>query len=674
MNNHSKSNRFLLGVAGICIGLSIASVKPHFKGQRIAIFTLGLISSQAVLSRCKNVQSLWEKSATAAWEEIQEAKQKLTDTEIELKEKHRQEQSAVQTERTTLTRERDLLRGEAESLERELLAHQDAANADLMRKEAEFERLKVEASATLERMQAEANESLNRKKQAMLTDVAAQASKEIEQVRVGYQKALEQAKSELEKAEKDAALWKHRYDQLDKPRLPRRRENMAERFCEDYIFALWRHEVKRDSQSVKVGNSSVKFAETIKTDCDDRQPIDVATHFAFWLKLRNPEHFQTLKTDAVREKLAIALKTPVPYFVIEGSEGVIRCEIPQKPGYVIPKEYRNTEREKNLKLYDITSLEAKRGFLITGHPGSGKTSVMRFLGQVLGGKDAQRLALTPHEEDAASFQDAGFAVITDVQQILQQLQLLDEEIKLRGKDSSRRFKLIVAIDELGRILTSGKKAELKPEDLMESIRQMAVEGRKLDVIVLVGNHSQTTSAIKMDSEFRNSFYQLFLCGAALHVDSQPGKDARLTKEQEEYLHEAAYPCLALINSQFKLCKHPTHHEYSEYKDSGNPPKNIEQWEVNSITIPLASGCQHLAKKEDRKTHFSLSEDEQVLLDWVKEKQGEFYPIKNAANRSYFAKQRQLKLTEITAIIVKLNSLGLVELDNATTPQRYRARV
>lgn len=672
MENYSKSNRFLLGVAGVCIGLSVASVQPKFPGQRIAIFALGLISSHTVLGRCKNIQSLWEKNATAQWEEIEQAKQKVVDAEVQLQQERQREKETIATERANLKqREKGLedkeqiLLSRAEALEKELEARQAAGSSDLQRKEAEFQRLKAEMNATLKRQEEEANERLEFKRQQMITDVSAQAQRQVEEVKTGYQKVLDQSKAEREKAEKDAALWKYRYEQLDKPRLPRRRENMAERHCEDYIFALWRHEVKRESQTVKVGSTAVKFAETIKCDCADKQPMDLATHFVFWLKLRNPEHFQVLKTEALREKLAIAIKTPVPYFMIEEKEGLIRCEIPQKSGYVVPKEYRASETED--KLYDIKDLGAKRGFLVTGHPGAGKTSTMIYLGQQLGGKESQKLALTPHEEDAPKFQDAGFACITDIPQIIQQIGLLDEEIKLRGKDSSRRFKLVIAIDELGRILDSADK----PDVLMETVKHIAVEGRKLDVIVLVGNHSQTTKAIIMDGEFRASFYQLFLVGAARYAINQPGRDVDLKKWEEEWIKEAAYPCLALINGQYKVCKHPTHHDYSDYKDSDNPPKNIEQWEVNPITITLASGCQHLAKKEDRETHFSLSEDEQVLIDWGKEKEGEFYPIKNAANRSYFSKQRKLKLTEVTAIVAKLNSMELVELDDPTAPQRYR---
>jgi DNA polymerase III delta prime subunit len=318
------------------------------------------------------------------------------------------------------------------------------------------------------------------------------------------------------------------------------------------------------------------------------------------------------------------------------------------------------------KLFDVRNLEAKRGFLITGHPGAGKTSTMIYLGQQLGGHQAQKLALTPHEEDAPKFQEAGFACITDIPQITKQIGLLDEEIKLRASDSSRRFKLVIAIDELGRVLDSDDKAD----DLMETVRHIAVEGRKLEVIVLVGNHSQTTKAIKMDGEFRSSFYQLFLVGAARYAIKQPGREIELKKWEKDWVSEAAYPCLALINGQYKVCKHPTHHEYPDYKDSGNPPLNLEKWDVNPLTIKLAPGCQHLAQKEDRQYQFSFSEDEFKVIEYA-QKKGDWVTVKGLANTAYFRKERGLNLSDVRQIVEALNRASVITIDSAAKPSRYR---
>jgi hypothetical protein len=241
----------------------------------------------------------------------------------------------------------------------------------------------------------------------------------------------------------------------------------------------------------------------------------------------------------------------------------------------------------DLKIKDILTVGDKRSWLITGHPGAGKTSVMIYLGQQLGGKEAKRYALNPHKDEFSSYEPYGFIEINDLTVILEHIDLFYQELEARRQDPKRRWKLVICIDELGAIL----ERALDPKGLMGIIKQIAVEGRKLGMIVLVGNHSQTTEAIEMDAEFRNAFYQLFLVGAARYAIEQPHRKTRLIPVMEKWINETAYPALLLSNSCYSLVKHPTHGDYDQYQDSGNPPQNLEDWEVNLEDVEFIK-CPH----------------------------------------------------------------------------------
>ena len=211
-----------------------------------------------------------------------------------------------------------------------------------------------------------------------------------------------------------------------------------------------------------------------------------------------------------------------------------------------------------------------------------KLVVWIYLGQQLGGKDALRIALNPHQDDYSTYAQFGFVEISELSEILNYIYLLKNELELRRKDKNRRFKLVVVVDELGAILDSGDANEI-----MGIFRQLAVEGRKLGLVVLIGNHSQTTKAISMDSEFRSAFYQLFLVGAARYAVEQPHRNTGLSKLEENHINKSAYPALMLANMQYSLVKHPTHGDYKQYRDKGNLPRNLEQWESNIDSTELS---------------------------------------------------------------------------------------
>ncbi|OKH31040.1 hypothetical protein NIES2101_41875 [Calothrix sp. HK-06] len=251
---------------------------------------------------------------------------------------------------------------------------------------------------------------------------------------------------------------------------------------------------------------------------------------------------------------------------------------------VILRTIKKSARELKFKI--LTEVGNKRSWLVSGHPGAGKTSVLIYLCQQLGGIEAQRIALNPHDDNYSSYEKYGFVEINNIDEIVEQIYLLESELLKRRSDKNRRFMLVVAIDELGAILHGRNDAQ----KIMDIIKQLATEARKLNIMLAIGLHSQTTKALKIDSEFRSAFYQLFLVGAARKVTSDPKINAGLKSDEVVWLRENAYPILLLINSQYFIVEHPTHGHYTEYKDTGNPPCNLEDWEINNLTFDVTESA------------------------------------------------------------------------------------
>lgn len=278
-------------------------------------------------------------------------------------------------------------------------------------------------------------------------------------------------------------------------------------------------------------------------------------------------------SEAIQQHVDLLLEPP--HFTYNGEYGLLQTKIK------LATKPKPNKDDLVAKIPDCKSLvvKSKRGFLITGHPGSGKTSAMKAIAQWMGDENSMRLALNPHTDDMSSFEDSGFVEINDLDDIYDAIAQLDIELKMRGEDKTRRKMLIIAVDELGRIL----KDEPKELDVMEVLRQTAVEGRKFNVIVLIGNHSQTTTAIDMDSQFRDSFYQLFLVGAAVSRINMPNSPA-LKEYEEQWIRSSDYPVLIGINGKFQASQHPTHSIYNIYQDSGNPPIGLVEMKPNAVFI------------------------------------------------------------------------------------------
>ncbi|MBW4597606.1 MAG: AAA family ATPase [Brasilonema angustatum HA4187-MV1] len=339
----------------------------------------------------------------------------------------------------------------------------------------------------------------------------------------------------------------------------------------------WRSNVL-DAQ--KVGNSIIRFywSQGIRLDRAfiNNDPYEPVLYFAS-SRLDDITKIEELNkfSDSVQQHVELLLEPP--HFSYNGEYGLLQTKIKLAIKPKLSKE------ELTDKIPDCKSVvsKAKRGFLITGHPGAGKTSAMKAISQWLGNEDTMRIALNPHDDETSSFTDSGFIELNDLEEIYEAIRQLDTELKLRGEDKTRRQTLIIAIDELGRIIKDA------PDDLdvMEVLKQAAVEGRKLSIIILLGNHSQTTKAIEMDAQFRGAFYQLFLVGGA--TDKVNGIGAPALKQHEiNWINSVAYPVLTIFNGRGVACQHPTHWAYKEYQDSGNPPMGLE--DIDPITVTLGN--------------------------------------------------------------------------------------
>ena len=388
----------------------------------------------------------------------------------------------------------------------------------------------------------------------------------------------------------------NRIKQFNSPKFAIGGDEIAVCEANKVINFLWRHE-----PPIEVD------AEPLAT------PIETGERETrFWLRLRDPLQFPLLKSEKVLNGIRFEVgKNTSPVIHQEESTDLVRVTLPWNSKAPKPEELNRKSVESSIK--NILDVGANRSWLVTGHPGAGKTSVLIYLGQQFGGKDAVKIALNPHEDEQSSYSQYGYIEINELSEIHNNINLLKAELELRRKDKSRRFKLVVCVDELGAILDAGDSSEI-----MGIFRQLAVEGRKLGLVVLIGNHSQTTKAISMDAEFRSAFYQLFLVGAARYAVEQPNRNTGLSKLEENWIKNASYPALMLANMQYSLVKHPTHSQYREYRDRGNLPRNLEQWEssisITELTKVLGVSSSKFRDKIDKSEFCENSENQiQQLL-------------------------------------------------------------
>ncbi len=199
------SNTFYLGTTAICIGLSFATLtSSRFDSARTAFLLMGAVVSGTALSQCKNTQSKWEQRVNQSWGEIENVKQKLAEAEDALQQQREDCLASVATRSAEIEQEREVLRGEAESMKNRFQAEIAAEMDKLNKRELEFERVKQETIARLD---------LHR--QQILQDAQNQVSVEIEQLKRSHKTAVEDFNRQLGKVQQEAELWKRRYFELE---------------------------------------------------------------------------------------------------------------------------------------------------------------------------------------------------------------------------------------------------------------------------------------------------------------------------------------------------------------------------------------------------------------------------------------------------------------------------
>ncbi|MUH01047.1 hypothetical protein F7734_55810 [Scytonema sp. UIC 10036] len=538
---------------------------------------------------------------------LREAEQRLKDQYEnwvnELKSQHAAKLAELDKDRRIFEQERQLqeslLSAKKDQIATQLLEQNEQRRAELDAKEAMINQRVRDVNSQLEQLQQE----IENEYQAKLT-------------------AFNEEKSFLlDKHTREIESWKQRYKDAQTqiaiskaPRFPIGGDEIASNECIKVIRYLWTQETP------------------IKVDCHERQPQNQGNKDVFWLTLRDATQLSALR-GKVEEIQYILGKAHKPVIEQERGESTLRIELKRntEPNIVLKASKEGVEDKiPTLAKYK----DGKRGWLVTGHPGAGKTSVLIWLGQLVGGENCDRIALNPHNDEFSMFQKYGYHELTELKVIYEQFELLAEELILRGQDPTRRRKLVIAVDELGKILSNAED----PQRIMEIIRQINVEGRKLEMVILVGNHSQTTSAIKMDAEFRSAFYQLFLVGAARELMKKPNSPD-LKDWEANWIQDTAYPAISLINGQWNLCIHPTHWNYTEYRDSGNPPKGLQEMKIQPLSIAVCG--------EKTITNYGLTDEEIEQINSLKHLSisqiiYEIWGIKQSKNAKYKARKEQVE--------------------------------
>ncbi|NJN76125.1 MAG: AAA family ATPase [Synechococcaceae cyanobacterium RL_1_2] len=209
------------------------------------------------------------------------------------------------------------------------------------------------------------------------------------------------------------------------------------------------------------------------------------------------------------------------------------------------------------------------GFLITGRPGSGKTSVACWLACSLT-KDtpAQVIALDPHFNELWSI--LGVKLLGRSEAILETIAWLIEEIDRRYAIKEQNFNdggklplgdpIIVFFDEVGEIMA--KLPSKESSQLSQDLRVIATSGRKVNVTLILLNQSPNGGDLGISAKYLNAFLQIALCDVAhdLAIDFW-GKDS----PEFMAISSKAYPSLVCRSVPAQVMIHPTHGDYAVYQ-------------------------------------------------------------------------------------------------------------
>lgn len=215
-------------------------------------------------------------------------------------------------------------------------------------------------------------------------------------------------------------------------------------------------------------------------------------------------------------------------------------------------------------------LEEATGIGLLGNSGSGKSCVAKLIAGAL--PNHQKLVLDPHD-DPANTNWEGLTVLTDYQQIAEQLELLLDLLTNRD-----RTPLLIICDEWPATRLWCKQRGLKIAD--DFLIRYGSEARKFQKLPLFCSQSGNTKALGLEG--LGDFLENFML---IRLNKIARKYAKNLPDQTilQALNSTAYCCLVNDDPH----SHPTHaHHDRVFK--GAPPKGLPALNSVRLTIPLAS--------------------------------------------------------------------------------------
>jgi hypothetical protein len=208
-------------------------------------------------------------------------------------------------------------------------------------------------------------------------------------------------------------------------------------------------------------------------------------------------------------------------------------------------------------------LQESKGLMIIGDMGSAKTSVIRHIAGAFEGY--QIIVFDPHWNPINGTDWGKAHVLTKMPEIYHQMRLL-----LDSLDQCDMSKVLVICDEWLEIRGANLNRTGKYKGLAEDfIRLFSTKPRKFNKLGCFILHSPNVEAAGLDSFLRENYLKIYL--------------GRLAKKEFPHIKDVAYPCV-VEDEQFE---HPTHGHYTQFKPSGNAPRNVAPLKSAPVTIPIA---------------------------------------------------------------------------------------